>query len=512
MNMANGMGAGWRRVAAPITVLIAVLALVLGCSRPPAEVATEAVALPQAQGVITVAVLPLVAQGDIADASYLTDGLAEHLAGVLARMPGVTVVSTDSSFQFRDASDLNSVVGDKLGATHLVRGSMQRQDDKLRIELSLLRTSDGQPAWTQRYESPYSGLFAVQDEIATALANALQVKWDATDAQDDRPPGGSLQAYEAVLKGNEAYRGADIFSARQAVDAYRRAVEIDPDYAYAHARLAQARIQQVTRFPLGAEQDREQGEQARRDAAAAMRLAPNSAESHRANAAWLGGIALDPSGAMDATRRALALAPQDAGLLTTLAVQQTAFGQLREAAETLRHALKLNPLSAPTLFSLGGVYLGMADYPQAEHVLRQALALQPDITLANALLAIAVFQQNRPAEAVEIARREPVPLWRSYALAMAHWANGERAASDAQLQVLVREHADEGATQIAGIHAQRDDEDAVFHWLDVARKTGDPGIVEIRYMPFVSRYAEHPRFVALAREIGLVQQAVTKKD
>jgi tetratricopeptide (TPR) repeat protein len=297
---------------------------------------------------------------------------------------------------------------------------------------------------------------------------------------------------------------ADIFSARQAVEAYQHAVDLDPDYAYAHARLAQARVRQITQFPLDDADAGTQGELARRDAAAALRLASDLAEAQQANAAWLVGIAHDQPGAVDALRRALALRPHDADLLSMLAVRQIGFGQLDQAVESLRAALKTNPLSAPTLYSLGSVYLSQADYPQAEHVLQQALTLAPGLPLAQAFMAMAVFQQNRTAEAITIAKREPVPLWRSYALAMAYWANNDRVHSEEELQVLIRQHAKDAATQIAGVYAQRDDEAQMFHWLEEARRTHDPGLAEIRYMPFVARYANDPRFIALVKAQGLV--------
>jgi tetratricopeptide (TPR) repeat protein len=153
------------------------------------------------------------------------------------------------------------------------------------------------------------------------------------------------------------------------------------------------------------------------------------------------------------------------------------------------------------LYSLGSVYLGQADYPQTEHEMQQALALAPGLPLAQAFLSMAVFQQNRTDEAIAIAQQETVPLWRSYALAMAYWAKGDRAQSDAQLQQLIQQHAKDAATQIAGVYAQRDDEAQMFKWLEEARKTQDPGLAEIRYMPFVSRYANDPRFVALTNKV-----------
>ena len=243
-----------------------------------------------------------------------------------------------------------------------------------------------------------------------------------------------------------------------------------------------------------------------------LRLAPDSAASHAANAAWMTSVALDQAGAMHETKRALELSPQDPGLLHSLAIQQTAFGQLEEATGNLRRVLALNPLSSAVLYNLGGVYLGKNDYSEAEYTLGQALALRPDSSVVRAFQSIAVFQQNRADEAIKLAESEPDPLWRTYALAMAYWAKGDRARSDVELQSLIRDNANSAATQIAGIYAQRDDETSMFHWLDVARTSGDPGIVEIRYMPFVSRYSSDPRFIALARELDLMPGEEARPD
>ena len=388
----------------------------------------------------------------------------------------------------------------------MLRGSVAREGEALKVGVRLLRGDDGQAAFARDVQRLPGKLFEMQDDIAAALAEALGRRLPDADAQDERPPGGSVQAYEALLKGNLAARGNDIFSARQAVDAYALAASLDPVWAHARARLALARIQQAQRFPLDAAQARAEGDLARREAAAALRIAPDSAEAHRAQAAWLGSVALDQAGALQETRQALALRPNDAGLLHALGLQQTALGQLREAASSLRQALDLNPLAAPMLYNLGSVYLGLADYAQAEHMLRRALALEPSLPLVRAFLAMAVFQQGRTGEAIAVAEKEPAALWRRYALSMAAWADGDRARAEGELQALIREQGEEAATQIAGIYAQRDDREALFHWLGVARDSGDPGIVEIRYMPFVSRYADDPRFVALARELDLLPE------
>jgi TolB-like protein/Flp pilus assembly protein TadD len=439
--------------------------------------------------------------------SAFNDGVSAQLAGALSQFDGVAVTSPESSFQQRDADAPPATIGKMLGATHLLRGTASREGETLRIDAALVSVADGSTVWFDRYQRPYAELFKVQDEMAAAIGAALKVKRlpAPQGGQDERPPGGSLQAYEALLAGDAALERADADGVAAAIAEYERAIALDAGYAHAHARLALARIELATRFPTEAGDVREAGEKARREAATALRLAPDSAEAHAANAAWLGSIALDQAGALAETERALALSPRDASLLHSLAIRQTAFGRLEDAAATLRRALQLNPLSATVLYNLGGIYLGMNDYAEAEHVLGQALALRPDISVVRAFQALAIFQQNRAPEAIAIAQQEPDPLWKAYALAMAYWANGDRARSDAELQVLIRDNPKGAATQIAGLYAQRDDEAAMFKWLQVARDAGDPGIVEIRYMPFVSRYAEDPRFIALLRELDLVQ-------
>ena len=499
-----------------------------GPSAPPASASANADQLPS----IIIAVLPLAAsapagadaqgfvegsseslvdalKGGTNAAQDFNDGLSEQLVGALSQFAGVAVTSPESSFQQRDPEALPATIGKTLGATHLLKGSATRIGDELRIDAALVSAADGSTVWFERYQRPYRELFKVQDEMVAAIGAALKVtRLPAPQGeQDERPPGGKLEAYEALLAGDAAIKRGDAEGTLAAIADYERATALDAGYGHAHARLALARIQLATRFPAQAGDVREAGEKARREAATALRLSPDSAEAHAANAAWLGSIALDQAGALAETERALALSPRDASLLHVLAIRQTAFGRLEEAAATLRRALRLNPLSATALYNLGGIYLGMNDYAEAEHVLGQALALRPDISVVRAFQAIALFQQNRAPEAIGIAREEPDPLWRAYALAMAYWANGERDRSDAELQVLIRDAPEGAATQIAGIYAQRDDEASMFKWLQVARDAGDPGIVEIRYMPFVSRYAEDPRFIALLRELDLVQDA-----
>ena len=182
------------------------------------------------------------------DANYFNDGLSNQLIDELKQFAGVAATSQESSFQFRDSRELSRTIGKKLGATHVLQGSAQRKGDDVLVDASLVLVSDGTTVWFDHYERPYKDLFKLQDDIVAAIGSALKVKRlpAPQGAQDARPPGDDLAAYDAVLRGDAFYALRDGDGSRQAIAAYTRAIALDPNYAYAYARLALARIQLAT--------------------------------------------------------------------------------------------------------------------------------------------------------------------------------------------------------------------------------------------------------------------------
>lgn len=503
----------WPDVGRKITVRLAgaccglFAALLLGaCSQPaappavaPAAAAAAAPAAPAEKYLI--AVLPLTAV-DGAPA-YLADGIARHLADALARSPALETIAPTSAFRLRDSAELNTTIGAMLGASHLLRGRLAQRGDRLVLDLDFMRASDGQSLWHEQIDRSAAELPGLPAAIAANIAAALRVPLPAAASAPDLPPSGSALAYDTLLRGEWAMQRGDRQAQQAALGFFATAIEIDPQWGRPHALQALARLRQLALRDATAGPSDALREQIRVNTEAALRLDPADPLAHRVRALWLGDVALDAVSAEQEIQRGLALQPEDPVLLGMLAVRQTGFGQMEAAATTLRQALRQDPLSAPMRYQQGYVYLALADYGQAENALQRASALEPSLPLVRAFLAIAQFQQGRAQEAIATARQEPVPLWRDYALAMAYWAAGDRANSEAALQSLIRDHSADAATQIAGIYAQRDDREALFHWLDEARRSGDPGIVEIRYMPFVARYSDDPRFKAILRDLDI---------
>ena len=119
-------------------------------------------------------------------------------------------------------------------------------------------------------------------------------------------------------------------------------------------------------------------------------------------------------------------------------------------------------------------------------------------------LAIIQILRGKPAAALELAKQETDPLWRTYALALAHFANGDRAEADAALKKLIDENGDQSASQIAQVYALRKEPDKMFEWLEHALTTHDSGVIELLQNPFLLAYKDDPRFIAFAQKVGVM--------
>lgn len=151
-----------------------------------------------------IAVLPLVNASDDQGQQFFADGISDNLINALSAYDGLKVIGRSSSFRFRDSRDDSRSIGAKLGVAYLLAGSVQRAGNSVRVGVELVHAADGRTLWAQRFDRPYRNLFALQDEIALAVAGALQDKLPhvhgmAGTAETGRPASGNLEAYEAFL-------------------------------------------------------------------------------------------------------------------------------------------------------------------------------------------------------------------------------------------------------------------------------------------------------------------------
>ena len=457
-----------------------------------------------AQGAASIAVLPLANESGEASQHYFSDGISEDLITALSQFPGLKVIGRTSAFQFRDSKEDSRSIGAKLGVAHLLEGSVRRAGEIVRVSAELIDTTDGSTKWSERYDRPYKDLFALQDDITRAVAGALRAKLlpgAHAAAQTERPPGGSLDAYNAFLQGRFYVSHNTETDQRRAIEYYTQATELDPRYALAWSELSRTWAILAAQYLEGAPAQ-EAYAKARAAADRALNLSPELAAAHLARSSVLQNADFDWRGAEAESRRATELAPNDGDAKFLLGQQLAAFGEVEQAIGLTREALATEPLRANWYNSLANYLVGLNRLDEAERVIRRAIE-QPGAASYNYRLAIIEIKRGDAQAALAAAQQVPPGNWQDIALALARQIGADRSAADAALKMLMGKWAGTAPYQIAEAYALRNDAKETFAWLDRAWSNRDPGIQYLRYDPFILRYKDDPRFAAFCRKVGL---------
>ena len=478
------------------------------------RVTTKAAAIPEK----SIAVLPLVnSTGDPAN-EYFSDGMSEEFISSLSRLQELKVIGRSSSFQFKGKTEDSKTIGEKLGVFYLLEGSVRKSADRVRIAVALVKAADRANVWSETYDRELKDIFAVQSEIAGAVAKELKVALLGTNGQSAQlptaatPSNQNVEAYNALLQGNFYYNRRTADDTRKAIGYYEDAIRLDRRYALAYAKLSDAANSLADIYGgLSMKERAEANAKARVSAQKAIALDPNLAEAHGAQGSIYVFVDFNFSGAEAELRRARELAPQDAAIISRLGTVMSILGRFDEALALGERAIALEPLRAASHLNLSLNLIALGRYDAAEAALRKAIELQPQAAQNYSLLAIIQILRGKPGPAVELAKQETDPFLRTYALALAHFANGDRAEADAALKKLIDEEPDFGPSQIASIYALRKEPEKMFEWLEHAWATHDPGVAELLQNPFLRAYKDDPRFIAFAQKVGVMPKAAAKQ-
>ncbi len=389
----------------------------------------------------SIAVLPLVnSTGDPAN-EYFSDGMSEEFISSLSRLPDLKVVGRTSSFQFKGKTDDSKTIGEKLGVYYLLEGSVRKSADRVRIAVALIKSGDGANVWSETYDRELKDIFAVQSEIAGAVAKELKVAMLGSNGQTApltnaaTPSNQNVDAYNALLQGNFYQERGPADDVRKAIGYYEEAIRLDPRYALAYAKLSYSAEFLDTRFGgLAPKEKAELIAKARAAAEKALELDSNLAEAHLAQGRLLADIDFNFAAAEAELRRASELAPQNARVTAALALLLSSLGRLEEGVALAQRAIALDPLRIGSHFNLATYLTALGRYDEAEAAMRQVISLQPQSANSYTQLAIIQILRGKAGAAVESANQENDPVWRTYALALAHFANGDRAEADAALK------------------------------------------------------------------------------
>ncbi|MBU6420995.1 MAG: hypothetical protein KGQ62_02835 [Gammaproteobacteria bacterium] len=451
----------------------------------------------------SVAVLPFLNESRDKDQQYFSDGLSEDLITALSQFASLKVINRDSSFRFRNSQDSVQIIGAKLGVAHLLEGSVRQLGDEVRISAELVNVSDGSTLWSQHYDRPYKNLFALQDDITKSVAGALQAKLlpvPGAATQGDRPPSGSLAAYNAYLQGKfYSQRGTEV-DVQKAIGYFTNAIRIDPRYALAWVALGRANFGLAASF-VGGSEAASAWDRARAALQTALALDPNLATAHGFYAAILASHDHAWLRAEAEAQLAYQLAPDRE--FAALAEIRAALGHSQQAVELLQQGLPNDPLCAVCYDHLARYLSALGRFDEAMQAARKSVQLAPERYSQRVTLVKIEIMRGAAAAALQAAQQSPPGVSRDAAMAFALQISNDRAAADAALQTLLAGQAGFNPYFIAEIYALRRDPDNMFKWLEHSNETHDPGLRLLLTDPWILRYRNDPRFAAFCKQVGL---------
>jgi TolB-like protein/predicted Ser/Thr protein kinase len=449
----------------------------------------------------SIAVLPFVNISGDSKQEYFSDGLSEELIDHLVRTAELKVIARTSSFQFRDKNEDVRSIARTLSVTHVLEGSVRKDGQQLRITAQLVRGSDGVHLWSQTYDRKLTDIFKVQGEIAEEVSQALHVALRNGYRAADREP--DVQAYNLLLEGRYFETRRTLPDVEKAAQLYKRAVDRDPEYALAWARLAHAYLVEETRKGPPSEV------QNRRVLDAldhAIRLDPNLVYAYYTRAAFAMNITWEWAAARADDQRIREIDSRSDLLPAAFGDHALVFGQVDRAIELYQEALTRDPLDPNALDSLGFALCAANRFqPCLQNQLR-LMQLHPEFDGVNSSVGMARLYLGQSAAALAAMQREPNEDYRLRGLAAVFWAMGRRTESDAALKALTDKFASIDPYGIAAVHACRREIDDAFRWLDRAYREHHHEMPVVKTDPWFTNLRGDPRFQALLSRMRFTDQ------
>lgn len=458
----------------------------------------------------SIAVLPFVDMSAAQDQEIFAEGLSEEILNLLAHADALRVIARTSSFSFKGQEADVRTIAQRLTVTHVLEGSVRKSGERLRITAQLIDGASGAHVWSETYDRDVQDVFGVQREIASAVADALQVTLHGAEGPK-RAETSSTQAYESYLQGRNLFNRRSGSDLQQAKTHFEDAVRIDPGYARAWAALAGVYF--VARYegpelPDAASKWREAAQRA-------VALAPDLAEANirAAQYYWLAG---DLDAAHMHNARALAIDPTDPlviGLSLTDAITE---GRMEDAVQVMRRMVATDPLSATERSNLGVMLMMTGHLDEAQVEFERSLELSPASVSKKQDIADVLILQRRTDEALKAIQQLPAGRDRDVRLALTYFARGDDVEGDAILARMLALGKAPGLdsqvlVDIAGMYTGKNDPDQAFKWLDVAHRRsasdGTPSECKelkwtLRTAPFLTPLHADPRWNELLTAIG----------
>ena len=457
-----------------------------------------------APGAKSIAVLPFLNESGDPKDEYFADGLSEELISALAQIGDLKVIGRSSSFRFKGKNEETRTIGEKLGVNTLLEGTVRKQADRVRIVAELVNAADGSEVWSQTFDRALKDVFAVQSEIARAVASSLKLTLLGPEKIGTHIATANAPAHNAYLEGYFYFQRRTSEDYRRAINFFADAIRLDPDYALAYARSSEAWTWIADQS--GVPHD-EGWANARRDAEKAVAIDPNLAEAHAVFGWVLAFREWKFQEAVAELRRARELAPGSANANDILSRVLVYLGKYEEAEKFARRAVEIDPLDYNARNGLARVLYVEGKLDEAIAQGKKSAELQPTGNSSHRWQSFAALLRGDTQLALHEAALEPSEGYRLTCLATARFTSGDRAGSDAALAELIAKDQNYATYQVAQVYAWQGDKEKAFEWLQMALDRHDTGLLSLLIDPMMKNLRDDPRYAEFLAKIGLPKSA-----
>ncbi len=446
----------------------------------------------------SIAVLSFLNMSDDPNNEYFSDGISEDILNLLTKVPDLRVTSRSSAFSFKGQNLDVPTMAAKLGVAHVLEGSVRKSGGQLRIVAQLIEVETDTHLWSETYDRELQSVFAIQDEIAAAVVDALKITLlgEKPKATETDP-----EAYALYLQARHFGNQLTAEGHTRAEVLLKQALEIDPGFAPAWTELGKVSVGRAD--PFGLRSLDEGLDLARQAIQKALDLDPQYGPAYAALAALEMDYEFDFTTSFQLLLQARALNPGDFSILMNAAHLNRIHGRLDEAIDLYRQAVALDPVSF-----LGHVYLGIS-YLRANRMdeaaasAQMVLSLSPSGIFGHYFLGLVLLAQGDAPAALTEMEQETSDAFRLQGTAIVQHALGNVGASDAALQALIECCASGADYQVAQVYARRGEIDLAFGWLDKAYANRDGSLADMLNSKAFANLHDDPRWEQFLDKMGL---------
>jgi TolB-like protein/Tfp pilus assembly protein PilF len=451
-------------------------------------------ALVESYGNQSIAVLAFDDMSPDQDQEYLSDGIAEELLNLLAKIPELRVISRSSAFSYKGQNLEIPEIAQRLNVAHILEGSVRKAGNRVRITTQLIEARSDTHLWSETYDRTLDDVFAIQDEIAATVVEQLKVKLlgEAPHVEETDP-----EAYTLYLQARHLGRRGTAEGWDESNALYEQALAIDPGYAVAWDGLA---VNYTNMADNGLLPFDEGYGKAREATEKALAIDPDYALAH----VGLGWIAMsydnDPAQAARHFKYALQLDPANITTITNAGTLLLFLGRLKEAIAAYEYVITRDPVSATKHSNLGFCYLSAGRLNESIASYQTALHLSPGRIGAHYYKGVALLFKGEPEAALESFTKEGGDEYRVKGQALALHALGRQEEHQARLGELIARWGDQWPSEVAHVYAYLGDADRAFEWLRKSAKEED-GAFNPKD-PLLRSMVNDPRWLPLLGSIG----------